>query len=256
LRNRLHPANERAVLHERRPVPNDHPEHRDFAGCASMEPETSRFLGVESRIPVGHKLSRFFSPHLPSLDAARYSGLPGASRLNVLPDMYPDPRPTVAPRSAQVTPGDFPASRGQGSFPCFARFGSGPVAPLSPREREVCQGPREAWPEFLQLHFLSTCPSGQVPLSAKLIEGFEQRFARIVTRSPNERFIPRTTRFTHAQTSSPSEGWAPCLFEAPPSTRNASRGVSCDDRRRSRQSAPLPQLDASPLVAIPRPGVL
>ena len=220
LRNRLHPFGERAILHERRPVAGDSPEHPTYKNCAPLEDDVRKYLGVESRIPVGHKLSRYFSPHLPSLDA-RQSGRPNASRAEALPAMYPDPRPYRVPAAASVTLGEFVAPSCQPqSLACVTIEPVG--QPCPDNRRPVCRCPNEVEVDansaglMLTVQALRTEPACTSEVSAwQAVGGILNRFARRVTTleagRSNERFIPRTLRFTHTQDSSPLEGWAPCL---------------------------------------------
>jgi hypothetical protein len=221
LRNRLHSTDERRILLARRPVPygftaENSPDHPDNANCQSLSPVKRKYLRVESRIPVGHGLSRFFSPNVPSLDPDSF-GAGMRPRLDVLPEMYPDSRPLLQPELNEFgVGGRQPALRGQSLF-CVGPLTPSPLScPVAPStSARFCECPIE---DRAQELVLRSDTSGRcIPLpSVKLLDGFRARFSEALTPRHNVRFIPRTTRRAHHQDSVPREGWIPCLFETPP----------------------------------------
>ncbi len=135
------------------------------------------------------------------------------SRANVFPEMFPDPRPVD--RSFSPVPGAIPATTGQRGFSCVSAVESAPAgcAPIlpnceCPHEEDLDASGRAQALSFRMTPFLCDNPMTQGERSE-----FTKHFARVVERGDNRRFIPRSHRVTHAQDSSPFQGWAPCLFE-------------------------------------------
>jgi len=215
LRNRLHPYSERAVLFGKRDTNGytaaTSPEHPSNARCQSLPPSKRKFLGIEARIPVGHGLSRFFSPNTMSFDRSLLMPFGDLSRVDALPDLYPDPTPRVYPDAP--SPGSQPALAGQ-SFDAACGPVNAPVE-LPCTITPYCPCPREDDGTRLDLIPPAGCP----PIDSLIVEGYQNRFARTVPTVEeghnHERFIPRTTRYSHHQDSHPTEGWAPCIFRKP-----------------------------------------
>lgn len=234
LRNKLHPHTERAHLFMQAfantpaATTREHPNNRN---CVNLDENLRKYTRVESRIPIGHNLSRFFSPHQSSFDGASLTPGVGPDRVSALPHMYPDSRP----RDERARPlGRQPALNGQG-WCASDQVGMTPVAPCPPSFPNLCNCPIEArfandplrlraqnaQRMVLRLDTSGTCAPPRTPLSPTTVQGFEERFARAIwfreheSAPPALRFIPRTNRATHAQASAPFDRWAPCLFQTP-----------------------------------------
>jgi hypothetical protein len=229
LRNKLHPHTERAHLFReafattRATTTPEHPNNRN---CVNLGENLRQYTRVESRIPVGHNLSRFFTPHRSSFDGGSIIPWAGPERVDAFPSMYPDSRP----RDERTRPlGHQPALNGQ-AWCVSDTIDPIPVGGCPPEEANLCGCPIEevfrtdppgAPPQRIGLRILprTMCSPSQVAVGPELVSGFGERFARVIP-DPRARrtfrFIPRTFRATHAQASAPVDRWAPCLFEAPP----------------------------------------
>lgn len=221
LRNRLHPHEERITLFWQRPIPvslrddrtlDENPANRF---CRSLPLSKRKFLAQESRIPVGHGLSRFFSPHTPSFDPAAVTA--GAPLRSNNPDPYPDSRPQVPsssiPELTQL--GAYPATAGQRgpgrNTYLFGRSDPGcNFPPGSSLRDDPCYCPDATLDSLIEM----TGPGA--PSNVRGPNGYQDRFSSATAGTLlSWRFLPRVRPRTHAGDQIPFEGWTPCLFEQP-----------------------------------------